>query len=232
MRISSLDELAKLTDTQIQLLLKGIEFNDFIILLENVNSSLKKKILNNVSKNVIDIIKDNKLTNYNTKSKFNHEMMDYIILKANSLLPQKIAIASDHAAFPLKEAIKEHYKDIEFIDYGTTSEESMDYPDSGFLGAEAVAKKECDLGIIMCGSGIGMSIVANKVKGIRAALCHSTDFAKLSRKHNNANVLIMPGRFVAKHLAFDIIDAFFSTNFESGRHQKRIDKITKYENKK
>ncbi|MEA1973728.1 MAG: ribose 5-phosphate isomerase B [Candidatus Cloacimonadota bacterium] len=150
----------------------------------------------------------------------------------NSFFPQKVAIASDHAAFELKEELINHFTDIDFVDFGTSSVESMDYPDTGFEGAEAVANNSCDFGIIMCGSGIGMSIVANKVKGIRAALCQSKEFAQLSRKHNNANVLVIPGRFTAKHIAFDIVDAFLKTKFEGGRHQRRIDKITNYETKK
>ena len=144
----------------------------------------------------------------------------------------KIALASDHAGYELKEAIKEYLTAYEVIDYGTFSLESMDYPDTGFKAAEAVSNGECDRGILICGSGIGMSIVANKVKGIRAALCVSTEFATLSRKHNDANILVLPGRFVSRHFAGEIIRVWFSTEFEGDRHQRRLDKISKYENNK
>ena len=144
----------------------------------------------------------------------------------------KIALASDHAGYELKEAIKEYLTAYEVIDYGTFSLESMDYPDTGFKAAEAVSNGECDRGILICGSGIGMSIVANKVKGIRAALCVSTEFATLSRKHNDANILVLPGRFVSRHFAGEIIRIWFSAEFEGDRHQRRLDKISKYENNK
>ncbi len=141
----------------------------------------------------------------------------------------KIALASDHAGFELKEQIKELVSDIEIIDFGTDSLNSMDYPETGFKAAQAVAKGECDKGILICGSGIGMSIVANKVPNIRAALCQTKEFAKLSRKHNNANILVLSGRFISKYLAYDIIDIWLKTPFEGGRHQRRINKISNYE---
>ncbi|MDD3051268.1 MAG: ribose 5-phosphate isomerase B [Candidatus Cloacimonetes bacterium] len=146
--------------------------------------------------------------------------------------PLRIAIASDHAAFHMKESLKSHLKNYITHDFGTDSSESMDYPDTGFAAAEAVASGEYNYGIILCGSGIGMSIVANKVKGIRAALCHCTDYARLARMHNDANVLVMPGRFISDYLAQEIITIFLNTHFEGGRHQKRIEKITDYENTK
>lgn len=141
----------------------------------------------------------------------------------------KIALASDHAGFELKEAIKEYLTEHELIDVGTNSTESMDYPDTGFKAAEAVAKGECERGILICGSGLGMSIVANKVKGIRAALCNSVELARLSRQHNDANILVLQGRFISYNLAKKIIKAWFSTEFDGGRHQRRIDKISKHE---
>ncbi|PID29946.1 MAG: ribose 5-phosphate isomerase B [Candidatus Cloacimonadota bacterium] len=142
----------------------------------------------------------------------------------------KIALASDHAGFEMKEFMKDYLKDdCEVQDFGAYDTSSMDYPDSGFPAAEAVARGKCELGIIICGSGIGMSIVANKVDGVRAALCHCTDFAKLSRMHNNANVLVLSGRFIAKHLAFEMVDLFLNTPYEGGRHDKRLNKIRDYE---
>ena len=141
----------------------------------------------------------------------------------------KIALASDHAGFELKEAIKEFLKEHDITDYGTFSETSMDYPDTGLAAAKAVAEGICECGILICGSGIGMSIVANKVPGIRAALCHTVQCAQLSRRHNNANILVLAGRFIARQLAGDIIQAWLATEYEDGRHQNRIDKINKYE---
>ena len=141
----------------------------------------------------------------------------------------KIALASDHAGFELKEAIKEFLTEHELTDFGTHSTESMDYPDTGFKAAEAVARGECERGILICGSGLGMSIVANKVKGILAALCNSVELARLSRKHNDANILVLQGRFISKYLARDIIKVWLSTNFSEGRHIQRIEKIKKYE---
>ena len=143
----------------------------------------------------------------------------------------KIALASDHAGYELKEAIKEYLSEHEIIDFGTCSTEPMDYPDTGFKAAEAVAKGDCERGILICGSGLGMSIVANKVKGIRAALCHSVELARLSRQHNDANILVLQGRFISKYLARDIINTWFSTEFSEGRHINRINKIKKYERK-
>jgi RpiB/LacA/LacB family sugar-phosphate isomerase len=137
----------------------------------------------------------------------------------------KIALASDHAGFPLKEIIKQHLNDHEVIDFGAFNEKSMDYPDTGFPAAIAVQKNECQCGILICGTGIGMSIVANKVKGIRASLCHCLEFAVLTRKHNNSNVLCLPGRFLDDNLAVKIVDAWLTTEYEDGRHQRRLDKI-------
>jgi len=105
----------------------------------------------------------------------------------------------------------------------------MDYSDTGFPCAESVANSDADFGIMICGSGIGMSIVANKVKCIRAALCHCTDFVRLTRQHNNANILVMPGRFISTYLAREMVEIFLSTPFEGGRHFNRIDKISNYE---
>lgn len=141
----------------------------------------------------------------------------------------RIAIASDHAGYELKEKIKQYLKDYEIIDLGAPSTESMDYPDTGFKAALSVSRNDCSKGILICGSGIGMSIVGNKVKGIRAALCHTKEYAKLSRKHNNANVLVLAGRFISQYLAYEIIETWLKTDFEKGRHLRRINKIKKYE---
>ncbi len=141
----------------------------------------------------------------------------------------RIALASDHAGFELKEAIKEFLSNHEILDFGSHNQESTDYPDTGFKAAEEVSKGNCERGILVCGSGIGMSIAANKVNGIRAALCDSIQLARLSRQHNDANILILQGRLISKYLAYEIIEIWLKTEFSGGRHKQRIEKIKKYE---
>lgn len=145
----------------------------------------------------------------------------------------KIAIASDHGGFELKKDIIKllERKKIEYRDFGTFSAESVDYPDVAIPCAEAVARGEFDRGIIICGTGIGVCICANKVKGIRAALCHDTFSARMSRMHNDANVLTMGGRVIGPGLAADIVEEWLDAGFEGGRHQRRVEKISEYENK-
>lgn len=145
----------------------------------------------------------------------------------------RIAIGSDHGGLRLKKEVIKHLKKkgIEVKDYGTYTEESCSYPDYGMAVGEAVVDKECKLGILICGTGIGISIAANKIPGVRAALCSDTFSAHATREHNNANILAMGERVVGPGLALDIVDAFLSANFEGGRHQNRVDKITEIENK-
>lgn len=144
----------------------------------------------------------------------------------------KIVLAADHGGFELKEIIKEYLaKDHEIVDLGTYNEESVNYPDYGIKAGEAVASKQADRGIIFCGTGIGISIAANKVQGIRAALCQNVQYAKLSREHNNANILALGGRFLNPAEAKEIVDAWLTTKFAGGRHQTRINIITEYERK-
>ena len=144
----------------------------------------------------------------------------------------RIALASDHAGYKLKQELISYLSNFEVVDFGTESPQSTDYPDIGFAAAEAVAKGECDRGIAICGSGIGMSIVTNKVKGIRAALCTSETIARLSRQHNDANMLILPGRFISFEEAKKIVDTWLTTKFDGGRHQRRLYKIKKYEERR
>jgi ribose 5-phosphate isomerase B len=146
----------------------------------------------------------------------------------------KIVLASDHGGFELKEEIKKHLikKGYDIIDMGVNDTQSVDYPDYGKRAALMVADKEADRGIIICGTGIGISIAANKVKGIRCALCTNEYMAKMSRMHNNANMLALGGRVVGRGLALDIVDAWFSAEFEGGRHENRINKIRDIENSK
>lgn len=141
----------------------------------------------------------------------------------------KIALGADHGGFELKEKVKKHLleKNIEVVDFGTHSTESVDYPQFGHAVGHAVANKEVDFGIIVCGTGIGISLAANKISGVRAALCTNTTMAKLTREHNDANILAMGGRIVGDVLALEMVDIFLSTEFAGGRHQKRIDAIEK-----
>lgn len=139
----------------------------------------------------------------------------------------KIAVASDHGGYLLKETVKKHLEDggIEVLDLGTHSEESVDYPVYGKLCGETVANGEADLGVVCCGTGIGISIAANKVKGIRCGLCTSVEMAHLTKQHNNANILALGGRTTAPELALAIVDEWLDTEFEGGRHQRRVDML-------
>ena len=138
-----------------------------------------------------------------------------------------IGICSDHAGFPLKQHVKQwlEAKGWPYKDFGTYTEESCDYPDYAHPMARAIEAGECGPGIAICGSGQGISMTLNKHQGIRAALCWQPELAALSRQHNDANVLCMPGRFIGNEQADAIMEAFFGTGFEGGRHQRRIDKI-------
>ena len=139
----------------------------------------------------------------------------------------RIAIGSDHRGFALKEALKELLAELghEWVDFGCQGEEPVDYPDIARPLAEAVAAGEYERGILICGSGVGMSIAANKVKGIRAALCHDTFAGRLTRRHNDANVLCLGGWCIGRGVAEDIVRLFLSEDFEGGRHARRLEKI-------
>ena len=139
----------------------------------------------------------------------------------------KIALASDHGGFELKEQVKEHLlkREVEVLDLGTNSAESVDYPAYGTLCGETVVSGKADCGIVVCGTGIGISIAANKVKGVRCGLCTSVEMAHLTKQHNNANVLALGGRTTAPELAMAIVDEWLDTEFEGGRHQRRVDML-------
>jgi len=143
----------------------------------------------------------------------------------------KIAIGSDHGGYNLKETVKKHLaeKGIEFNDMGTYSTESCDYADYAAKTAIAVTSGEYDKGILICGTGIGISITANKVKGIRAALCGDTFSARMSREHNDANILCMGERVIGAGLAVDIVDTWLNAEFTGGRHTNRVQKIIDFE---
>ncbi|MDD2400958.1 MAG: ribose 5-phosphate isomerase B [Clostridia bacterium] len=140
----------------------------------------------------------------------------------------RIAIGSDHGGYNLKEEIKLFLREngYDFKDYGTFDTKSCDYPDNAFKVAQAVVTEECDKGIIVCGTGIGVSIAANKVSGIRAALCSDTFSARAAREHNDANILTLGERVVGKGLALEIVRVWLTSSFLGGRHKKRVDKIT------
>ena len=142
-------------------------------------------------------------------------------------ITKPIALCSDHAGFDTKQAVIAFLKEqgIEYKDFGTYSTESCDYPDFAHPCAISVESGDCYPGIAICGSGNGINMTLNKRQGIRAALCWEPELAQLARAHNNANILVMPGRFISNEKALEIVKTFLSTDFEGGRHQRRIDKI-------
>lgn len=140
-----------------------------------------------------------------------------------------IAIGSDHAGYTTKEFIKQHLTEAGYVirDYGTFSDESMDYPDSAHPVSKAVQSELFTFGILICGSGNGMAIVANKYPGIRAALCWNETITLLARQHNDANILALPARYISEEVALKLTLLFLTTDFEGGRHQRRVEKISK-----
>lgn len=143
----------------------------------------------------------------------------------------KIAMACDHGGLRLKNVLKEYLLDngYEVEDFGTNSEDSCDYPDYAGKAAKAVASGACDKGVVVCGTGIGVSITANKVNGVRCALCHDVFSAKATRAHNDSNMIAMGQRVIGEGLALEILKAWLSTEFEGGRHIQRIEKMMAYE---
>lgn len=146
-------------------------------------------------------------------------------------MTKKIALGADHAGFEEKEKIKRTLDElgVEYVDMGTDSCESVDYPDYAKKVAEAVSKGEFEQGLLVCGSGTGMAIAANKVHGVRAAVAWNPDIARLAREHNDANVLSIPARFMSDEEADNVIKAWFGAHFEGGRHERRVEKITELE---
>ncbi|TJX68322.1 ribose 5-phosphate isomerase B [Soehngenia saccharolytica] len=143
----------------------------------------------------------------------------------------KIGIGSDHGGYELKEELKKYMLEqgIEVVDYGTNDLTKVDYPDYGKIVAEAVVNKEVERGVVICGTGIGISIAANKVKGIRCALCSDTYSARMSMEHNNANMIALGGRVLGVDLAKEILNAYLNSTFQGGRHLRRIEKISEIE---
>ncbi len=145
----------------------------------------------------------------------------------------KIALGSDHAGFELKEDLRAYLAElkIEALDLGTYSEDPADYPDVAVKVAKKVARGEVERGLLICGTGIGMSIVANRFAGVRAALCHDLFTARVSREHNNANILALGGRLIGKGLAREILKVWLESEFQGGRHERRVNKIAALEGK-
>jgi ribose 5-phosphate isomerase B len=143
-----------------------------------------------------------------------------------------IGLTSDHAGFSLKKYIIDSFEEqsIKYLDFGTYSTDSVDYPDFGHKLGNAIDNRECDFGIAVCGSGNGINMTLNKHQYVRSGLCWNVEVAKLIRQHNNANVLTLPGRFITQEEAYDMIIAFFDTEFEGGRHQERVQKICMADN--
>ena len=142
-------------------------------------------------------------------------------------LSKPVAVGADHAGFAYKTAVVIHLNKLGYqvADFGTYSENSVDYPDFAHPAALSVEKDETAFGILICASANGVAITANKHKGIRAALCWQKEIAELARKHNNANIICLPARFISLQNAFDMIDTFLNTSFEGGRHEVRVNKI-------
>jgi len=141
-------------------------------------------------------------------------------------MTEKLAIASDHAGYNLKQAIMQRFSDIDWLDLGTDSGDSVDYPDFGQALGKAITNGEVQRGIVVCGSGIGISIAANRYPKVRAALCTNPEMARLSRQHNDANVLALGERIMDEAVALDCVEAFLTTDFEGGRHEGRVNKLT------
>lgn len=146
-------------------------------------------------------------------------------------MTKRIALAADHAGYEEKENIKRTLDElgIEYVDMGTASTDSVDYPDYAKKVAEAVSQGETEQGLLVCGSGTGMAIAANKIKGVRAAVAWNEEIARLAREHNDANVLALPARFMSPDEAVKVVTAWFGADFEGGRHERRVEKIAEIE---
>ncbi len=148
-------------------------------------------------------------------------------------MSKPIALAADHGGYALKEEVKKHLNElgIAYKDFGTNSEASVDYPDMALPACDAVVSGECDKALLFCGTGVGISMSANKVKGIRACCCSDAFSAEYTRRHNDANALCMGGRVVGPGLACQLVDLFLNTEYEGGRHDRRVEKLMAIENR-
>ena len=142
-------------------------------------------------------------------------------------MAKPIALAADHGGFELKEAVKAHLDELglEYIDFGTHSTASVDYPDMALPACDAVVSGQCDKALLFCGTGVGISMAANKVKGIRACCCSDSFSCEYTRRHNNANIIVFPARFITNDEAVKMLDAYFAAEFEGGRHEARLAKM-------
>ena len=145
----------------------------------------------------------------------------------------KIALASDHTGFAVRKKVREMLNglDVGYVDFGCASEETVDYPDMAYPVARAVSKRDCDQGILICGTGVGMGIAANKVNGVRAAVCHDEFTTEMSRKHNHANVLCLGAKVLSEDRILELVRIWLETEPEGGRHERRVGKITEIESK-
>ena len=148
-------------------------------------------------------------------------------------MAKPIALAADHGGFELKEAVKAHLDELglEYIDFGTHSTASVDYPDMALPACDAVVSGQCDKALLFCGTGVGISMAANKIKGIRACCCSDSFSCEYTRRHNDANMMAIGAGFTGKNMAERMVEVFLTTEFEGGRHQRRIDKLTALENR-
>ena len=148
-------------------------------------------------------------------------------------MAKPIALAADHGGFELKEVVKAHLDEqgIEYIDFGTNSTASVDYPDMALPACDAVVSGQCEKALLFCGTGVGMSMAANKVKGIRACCCSDSFSCEFTRRHNDANALCLGGRVVGAGLAIQLVDIFLHTEYEGGRHARRVAKLAEIENR-
>lgn len=222
-----LKRLKEMSDKKIYTLKELSGEKENLDILDPYGQSLEiyKKTKEEIKDALIELIKKLDLNN---SEKDESEFFKENLLRGDMM---KIAIGSDHAGFGLKEEIKDllEEKGLFYQDMGTDSNDSVDYPDYAYKVAKGVADGNFDRGILICGTGIGMSIAANKVDGVRAALCHNVFSAKATRNHNNSNVLTMGSRVVAKGLAKEIVKAWLGEEFDGGRHERRVNKVTQIE---
>lgn len=190
-------------------------------------SNVTKHLLSNIFPHLLTCLFTINLQKFTSYPHYTYICVEINLKRLNTrIMKRKIAIAADHAGYEYKEIVKNYLSErFEVQDFGTFSTDSVDYPDFVHPAATSVENGENELGILLCGSGNGVQITANKHQKIRCALCWMPEIAVLARQHNDANMISIPARFISKELAIEIADKFLSTDFEGGRHQNRVDKI-------
>jgi ribose 5-phosphate isomerase B len=190
-------------------------------------SNVTKGLLSNISPHLLTMLLTINSQKFKSYPHYTYICVEINLKRLNTrIMKRKIAIAADHAGFEYKEIVKNYLSEnFEVQDFGTFSTDSVDYPDFVHPAATSVENGENELGILLCGSGNGVQITANKHQKIRCALCWMPEIATLARQHNDANMISIPARFISKELAIEIVNNFLSTDFEGGRHQNRVDKI-------